>query len=112
VIDQAAQEALIPVEIELSADEFEAVERYVAEGVDRGAVIRRLPGLGLAPGPRDGCRAGCPVTALERARAAQARYLAHVRKAKRCDCAHGDLCPIGRGLDLDAGAAYYQAVGE
>ena len=52
------------------------------------------------------------MTALERARAAQARYLAHVRKAKRCDCAHGDLCPIGRGLDLDAGAAYYQAVGE
>jgi hypothetical protein len=31
VIDQAAQEALIPVEIELSADEFDAVERYVAE---------------------------------------------------------------------------------
>jgi hypothetical protein len=48
VIDQAAQEALIPVEIELSADEFDAVERYVAEGVDRGAVIRRLLRLGLA----------------------------------------------------------------
>jgi hypothetical protein len=52
------------------------------------------------------------VTALERARAAQRCYLAHVRRAKRCACATGGLCPVGRGLDLDAGAAYWQAVGE
>jgi hypothetical protein len=52
------------------------------------------------------------VTALERARAAQQRYLTHVRQAKRCACATGGWCPEGRGLDLDAGAAYYQAVGE
>ena len=52
------------------------------------------------------------MTALERARAAQQRYLNHVRRAKRCDCATGGLCPVGRGLDLDAGAAYWQAEGE
>jgi hypothetical protein len=52
------------------------------------------------------------VTALARARALQARFLAHVRTAKRCACAHGAMCPVARGLDIDAGAAYYQAVGE
>ena len=52
------------------------------------------------------------MTALERARAKQQRYLDHVRQAKRCDCATGGLCPEGRGLDLDAGAAWFQAEGD
>ena len=52
------------------------------------------------------------MTALDRARAAQQRYLDHVRAARRCDCAHGVLCPVARVLDADARAAYYQAVGE
>ena len=46
------------------------------------------------------------MTALDRARTAQARYLAHVRTARRCDCAHGDLCDIGRELDSSAESAY------
>lgn len=48
MVHQAGQEALIPVEIELSAEEFDAVEEWVTEGVDRNAVIRRLIRLGLA----------------------------------------------------------------
>lgn len=52
------------------------------------------------------------MTALERARALQARFITHVRTSKRCACAHGGMCPVARGLDIDANAAFYQAVGE
>lgn len=46
------------------------------------------------------------MTALEAARAAQQRYLTHVRTARRCDCAHGDLCDRARELDRAAESAY------
>jgi hypothetical protein len=48
------------------------------------------------------------VTALDRARAAQALYRAHARLGRRCDCAHGGLCPTARELNREADAAYRQ----
>lgn len=47
-----------------------------------------------------------PLTA---ARAAQQRYLEHVRLAVRCACATGGLCAVARDLDADAHAAYFWA---
>ena len=52
------------------------------------------------------------MTALDLARVAQARYLRHVRTARRCACAHGDLCDVGRELDSSAESAYRQVEGE